>query len=391
MNSQNKRFAAILQSTLRHITKSGARRLAVPVSAALLFAGCAGFDKESDVDGQELTDDDLMEEAVLGGDHDQVSAETPDSDGEGQIYEMPEEVAAYDDGSDFVPEDIGGLGDAVSADDMLWDWQVKNNLDGSVSPEEYSKDIGNGASVSFDACGASTTGCLVSGKLFGRIACGADLIAIIFGQAEAVPTLSALCYGALITTTGTCITAGGLCSGELIKTVGDLVAPKPAQRNLENAGYDYSTDTEKSANCPGNERAKKVTVWKKASGGQYVSRVQFQCTDGSNISFGTSAASDLAGSATCNQDLGKLVSGLRVRHGSWVDAVGGRCQSAGFADINTKSEYPVTNYGLTGGSGGTLETFECPKHQYVRGMKAHYENLGGSIGNVITYMRLHCR
>jgi len=391
MKSQNERFAAILQSTLRNITKSGARRLVVPMSAALLFAGCASFDKDSDVDGQELADDDLMEEAMLGGDHDEVSMETPDSDAEGQIEEMQEEVAAYDDGLEFVPEDIQGQGKAVSADEMFRDWEAQNILKGSLSPEEYSKGIGSGASVSIDGCGVAATGCIIGGKLGGKLACGADLIAVMFGQAEFVPVLSAACYTAIIGTAGTCIAAGGLCGGDLIGIASGTVAATPPTRYLAEAGSNYSTDTEKSANCPGNERAKKVTVWKKSTGGQYVSRVQFQCTDGSNISFGVSAASDLASAATCNQDLGKLVSGLRVRHGSWVDAVGGRCQSAGFADINTKSEYPVTNYTVFGGSGGTLETFECPNHQFVRGMKAHYEDLGGSIGKVITYMRLHCR
>ncbi|MBK8257750.1 MAG: hypothetical protein IPK82_34415 [Polyangiaceae bacterium] len=398
MKTQNKRIATILNSTLRNMTKSGTRHLAVPMSAAFLLAGCANFDQEYDVDGQEqeLMDNDLAEAAMIGGDKDQVLDEAPvadtqqDIEAEEAIEELPEEVVSYDDGLDFVPEDLQAEDHGVSAEEMFRDWQVRNNLYGSASPDEISKDGGNGEGAKFDACGASTTGCLVTGKLIGRAACAADLIAVIFGQAEFVPTLSAACYTAIIATTGTCVTAGGFCGGELIKTVSDIVYHKPEQRNLTEAGDNWETDTEASLNCPGNERAKKVTIWKQVSGGQYVTRVSFQCTDDSTISFGKNAASDLVAAATCNQDKGKLLSGLRVRHGQWIDAVGGRCQSAGFADINTKSEYPVTNYATFGGTGGTLETFECPAHQYVRGMKAHYKDIPG-VGKVLTYMRLHCR
>ncbi|MEZ4311480.1 MAG: hypothetical protein R3F14_25880 [Polyangiaceae bacterium] len=77
-----------------------------------------------------------------------------------------------------------------------------------------------------------------------------------------------------------------------------------------------------------------------------------------------------------------------MRHGGWIDAVGGRCQSAGFADVATKSEFGVTNYAFWGGNGrhGDLRVPQAPVRSWHEGALPHDPS-----GKVINHVRLHCR
>lgn len=354
---------------------------------AMAAPGCAESPNDPADEAHDASDSSAAENEVPGkespasiSDEEEVFLET-------QIENLAvNELAGLRDRSDLEDPSAGdplseqGLGGEDMSDPFV-----------SESPNDHGPHAKPAAiASSFNGCAASMTACLFGAALGPPLACGATVVAIATGNVPATATIGPTCYKMLFGVGALCTVAAGVCNS-VVKPGDTLVPPQTRKLTAVDGGYSGPGETDKTLNCPGDERVKTINVWRQNTPGAYVTQLQAVCTDGTKLTFGSKAASDLAYTTACKLDKAQLVSGLRIRHGQWIDAVGTNCQRVGDVDANAgnTSDFPDTVYSLVGGSGGDLGTYECPAHTYVKGFEVQNRNVFG-VGNVLDYIDVHC-
>lgn len=193
----------------------------------------------------------------------------------------------------------------------------------------------------------------------------------------ATGTLTVPCASAFAATGGACAIAADTCTG------GSGGSGTPTVRRLGLIGGTPGTgDVTTDLSCADTHRANRMQVWwgPNAYGNTRVTKVSLGCTDGKTLTWGINNGTN---NYTYQCSKGDLFSGLRVRSGQEIDAIGAICRQVASSD-------PHTYYTVKGGTGGTLSENLCPAGKYVSGLKVTRDAASETNPNIVG-LSITCR
>lgn len=186
--------------------------------------------------------------------------------------------------------------------------------------------------------------------------------------------------------------AGGACAAMAEECIDDTTTNNPATTSGGSRGS--LTGTKQTLTC-GNASttspylnrvtgiyAKRDTV----NGLTLVSSIRMNCASGSAVFIGNDGTSGTTwNGGVCSN--GRLVQGITVNSGSFIDAIGRICDNVSFSSTDSDN-FPSLLYG---GGGGTQSVLKCPENKYMWGMNVWYDGTQPLGNRIARGIEILCR
>lgn len=209
-------------------------------------------------------------------------------------------------------------------------------------------------------------------------ACAEDLVLCSFA---AVGTVAA-CVGDLWAggaLTPECVAAfnatGGACAAAARDCAGGVGSPATVRLARAGSGIIQSgSDVFRELTCAAPHRVKSTKVeWANLGGPVYVTKITLTCTNNVALTYGYPGTS--TNTYTCSA--GRLMAGMVLQTGAFVDAAGGVCRQ-----LANNSGTTYVN-GIWGGTGGSRTDRVCATGKYLVGAKMYFDGATETNRNIL--------
>jgi hypothetical protein len=211
-------------------------------------------------------------------------------------------------------------------------------------------------------------------------ACAEDIVLCSFAAAGTAAAcvadlwaggaLTPECIAAFNATGGACAAAARDCAG----SGGGVGTPGTVRLARAGSGIIQSSDVFRELTCTAPHRVKSTRIeWANLGGPVYITKITLTCTNNVALTYGYNGTS--TNTYTCST--GRLMAGLMLRTGAFVDAAGGVCRQ-----LANNSGVTYVN-GLWGGTGGTQNDRVCATGKYIVGAKMYFDGATETNRNIL--------